>query len=247
MQADKLNKKHQQVKQAASRDLPPECQAAQLEREKQAKITGLNTPTKSEERYPGWVVQARKKPVAGINTPTSYQTPGDLKQGMTTAEHDAALGVELGAEAVIDPLASLVSCSSPGPQIPPQFMDTEVDIPSITLPGASPVTHAENQLLDVNPDSPMLTTSATTSTASTPLFSRAPGSAMSSTRGTPMSGTSPAVGTPPLGLRWGICCFVHEKSLQPQTAFADIMRRNHLQEEPEEPIPQEGEEDPDWM
>ena len=118
-QADELNKKCQQAKQAASRDLLLERRAAQLEREKQAKITGLNTPTKSEERYPGWVVQARKKPVAGVDTPTSYQTPGDLKQGMTTAERDAALGVELGAEAVIDPLASPVPCSSPRPQTPP--------------------------------------------------------------------------------------------------------------------------------
>ena len=60
--------------------------------------------------------------------PTSYQTPGDLRWEMTTAEHDAALGVELGAEAVIDPLASPAPHSSPGPQTPPQFMDTEVDI-----------------------------------------------------------------------------------------------------------------------
>ena len=109
------------------------------------------------------------------------------------------------------------------------------------------MTHAENQLLDVNPDSLMLTMLATTSTASTPSFSRAPGSAISLTRGTPMSGTSPAVGTPPLGLRWGVCRFVHEQNLQLQTAFADTMRRNCLQEEPEEPIPQEDEDDPDWM
>ena len=167
---------------------------------------------------------------------------------MTTAECDAAVDAELGVETVINPLASPVPRSSAGPQTPPQFMDAEVDIPSITLPGASPVTHAENQLLDVNPDSPMLTTSASTSTVSIPSFSRAPGSAVSSMMGTPMSGASPAAGTPPLGLGQGACHFVHKQNnMPPQTAFADAMRRNRVQEEPEEPIPQEDEEDQDWM
>ena len=132
---------------------------------------GLQTPTQTEDRYPGWVVEVRKKP--GADMPTPYQTLGDLKRRMTTDELDAALGAELGAEAVIDPLASPVPHSSPGPQTAPQFMNADVDIPSIALPAASPVTHAENQLLEANPASPMLITSTSTSTVSTPLFLRA--------------------------------------------------------------------------
>ena len=142
MQADEINKKRQQAKRVASCKLLPERRAAQLEREKQAKITGLQTTTQTEDRYPGWVAEVWKKPSA--DTPTPYQTPGDLRRGMTNDERNAALGAELGAEAVIDPLASPASRRpSPGPQTPPQFMDTDVDIPSIALPPASLVTRAE--------------------------------------------------------------------------------------------------------
>ena len=132
------------------------------------KITGLSTPTQTENRYPGWVVEVRKK--TGADAPTPYQTPGDLKRSMTTDEWDAALGAELGAEAVIDPLASPAPRSSPGPRTPPQFMDADMDIPSIALPAASPVTHTEDQLLETNPDSPMLITSTSTSTVTTPVI-----------------------------------------------------------------------------
>ena len=200
MQADEINQKRCQAKLNASRELPPERRAAQLEREKQARITGLQTPTQTEERYPGWVVEVSKKP--GADAPTPYKTPGDLKRAMTADERNAALGAELGAEAVIDPLASPAPRrSSPGPQTPPQFMDADVEIPSIAMPVASPVTHAEDQLLEAEPDSPMIISSSSTSTVSTPTFSRAPGSAASSTRGTPISGVSPLVrGTPPPGL-----------------------------------------------
>ena len=76
MEAAELNKKRLQVKQAASHDLPPERRAAHLEREQQAKITGLSMPTKSNDRYPGWVLWPQKKPVAGVDMPASYQIPG---------------------------------------------------------------------------------------------------------------------------------------------------------------------------
>ena len=96
---------------------------------------------------------------------------------MTTEERDAALGAELGADDLIDPLASPAPRrSSPGPQTPPQFTDADIDIPSVTMPSASPVTHAENQLLETEPDSPMIVSSSSTSAVSTPTFSRAPGS-----------------------------------------------------------------------
>ena len=247
MQADEINTKRRQAKQAASRDLPPERRAAQLEREKQAKITGLQTPTQTEDRYPGWVAEVRKKP--GADTPTPYQTPGDLRRAMNTDEQNATIGVELGTKDVIDPLASLASRSSPGPQTPPQFMDADVDIPSIALPAASPVTHAEDQLLEADPDSPMLITSTSTSTVSTPSFSRAPGSAVSLARGTSMSEVSSLVlvTLPPPGLGRGACRYAHEQGLLSQTAFTNAMHRNHVQEEPEDPIPQKEEDDPDWM
>ena len=197
MEIDEMNSRRLQAKQAASCNLQPECRAAQLEREKQAKITGLNMP-KSEDRFPGWVLQPQKKPPVGVNMPTSYQTPADLRRReMTIAECNAALADELGANDVLDPLGfSPGPCPSPGPQTPPQFEDADVDIPSINLPGASPITNADNQLLDVNAESPMETTSASTSVVSTPLFLRAPGSAISSARGTPMSGASPAIRSP---------------------------------------------------
>ena len=245
IQADQINQKRREARQKASRELPPERRAAQLEREKQAKITGLPASTQTEDRYPGWVPQVRKKP--GADTPMPYKSPGDLKRGMTTEERDAALGAELGADDLIDPLASPVPRrSSPGPQTPPQFMDADIDIPSVALPPASPVTHAENQLLGTEPDSPMIVSSSSTSAVSTPTFSRAPGSNTSSTRGTPISEVSPLVlVTPPPGLGRGVCRYAHAQGLPQQTAFADAMRRNRVQEDPEEPIPKET--DPDWM
>ena len=241
MQADELNRKRCQVQQKASRELPPERRAAQLEREKQAKITGLHTSTHTEERYPGWVVQVCKKP--GADTPTPYKTPRDL----TTEEHNAALGAELGADDLIDPLVSPAPPrSSPGPQTPPQFTDADIEIPSIAMPPASPVTHAEDQLLEAEACSPMIISSSSASTVSTPTFSRAPGSTTSSARGTPMSEVSPLVRvTPPPGLGQGVCRYAHEQGLPQQTAFADAMRHSCIQEDPEDPIPKE--DDPDWM
>ena len=176
--AKEVNKKRLQAKKAASRVLPPECQTAQLEREKQAKVTGLSTPTKSEDRYPGWTVQPQKKPAVGEDTPTAYQTPGDQRrEEMTIVECDAALMAELGADRVLDPLApspgprsSQGPHSSPGPQTPPQFSDADVDVPSINLLGVSPITSADNQLLGVISDSPMETTSTSTSAISTSTF-----------------------------------------------------------------------------
>ena len=86
--------------------------------------------TQTEDRYPGWVAEVRKKP--GADTPMPYKSPGDLRRGMTTEERDAALGAELGADDLIDPLASPAPPrSSPGPQTPPQFMDTDIDIPTV--------------------------------------------------------------------------------------------------------------------
>ena len=250
LEANEQNSKRLQAKKAASSVLPPEHRAAQLEREKQVKVTGLNTPTKSKDRYPGWTVQPRKKPANGVDIPTSYQTPLDLRRKeMTIAERDAALMDELGADRVLDPLASAaVPRSSPGPQTPSQFSDADVDVPSIKLPGASPITHTDNQLLGTVLDSPMETTSASTSPISTPTFSRAPGSAVSSTQGTPMSGASPAVRSLPQGLGRGVCCYLHKHNLLPQTAFADTqhhLQECHSQEESEDPIPKE--DDPDWM
>ena len=205
-----MKKKQQQAKAAAQRQLPPERRAAQLEREKQAKVTGLGTSPSVENRYPGWVVRPRKKPTDGHDPPAPYQAPKDVRErdrDQTIDERNATLADELGADDVLDPLkiTSPRPQLSPGPQTPPQFEDADVDIPSISLPGTSPITNADNQLLGVSADSPMETTSASTSasisTVSTPSFSRAPGSAVSSARGTPMSvASSPAAEAPPPGL-----------------------------------------------
>ena len=177
MEADEMKKKQQQAKAAAQRQLPPERRATQLEREKQAKVTRLGTSPSVENRYPGWVARPWKKPADGHDPPAPYQAPRDVRErdrNQTINERNAALADELGADDVLDPLKlpSPRPSLSPGPQTPPQFEDADVDIPSISLPGTSPITNADNQLLGVSADSPMETTSASTSastsTISTP-------------------------------------------------------------------------------
>ena len=276
MEADEKKKKQQQKKAAAQRQLPPERRAAQLEREQKAKVTGLGTSPGVENRYPGWVVRPRRKPADNQDPPAPYQTPEDVRlkdRNRAIDERNAALADELGAGDVLDPLelSSPMPPLSPGPQTPPQYEDAEIDIPSISLPGTSPITNADDQLLGASAESPMETASASTpastSTVSTPLFSRAPGSAVGSARGTPMSvASSPAAEVPPPGLGRGAPCYLFEQSLLPQTAFETALRRNQeavrnsnssraqqipreprppIEEEPESPYP-DGEEDEDW-
>ena len=274
MEADEMKKKQQQAKAAAQRQLPPERRAAQLEREKQAKVTGLGTSPSVENRYPGWVARPWKKPADGHDPPTPYQAPRDVREkDQTIDERNAALADKLGANDVLDPLelSSLGPPPSPGPRTPPQFEDADIDIPSISLPGTSPITNADNQLLGASAESPMeatsASTSASTSTISTPSFLRAPGSAVSSVRGTPMSlASSPAVEAPPPGLGRGTPLYLFNNSLLPQIAFEEALRRNQeavrrsnssraqqvpreqrapIEEESESPFP-DLEEDEDW-
>ena len=276
MDADEMKEKQQQARAAAQRQLPPERRAAQLEREKQAKVTGLGTSPSVENRYPGWVARPRKKPANRHDPPTPYQAPRDVREkDQTIDERNAALADELGAKDVLDPLglSSPGPQPSPCPQTPPQFEDADIDIPSISLPGTSPITSADNQLLGASAESPMeatsASTSASTSTVSTPSFSRAPGSAVGSVRGTPMSlASSPAAEAPPPGLGRGAPLYLFNNSLLlPQIALEDALRRNQeavhhsnsnraqqipreqcnpIEEEPESPYPDEEEEDEDW-
>ena len=274
MEADEMKKKQQQAKAATQRQLPPERRAAQLEWEKQAKVTGLGTSPSVENHYPGWVARPRKKPTDGHDPLTPYQAPRDVREkDRTIDECNAALADELGAKDVLDPLelSSPGPPPSPGPQTPPQFEDADIDIPSISLPGTSPITSADNQLLGASAESPMETTSASTSastsTVSTPSFSRAPGSAVGSVRGTPMSlASSPAAEAPPPGLGRGAPLYLFNNSLLPQIAFEEALRRNQeavrrsnssraqqipreqrnpIEEEPESPYPDEEGEDED--
>ena len=61
-----------------------------------------------------------------------------------------------------------------------------------------------------------------------------------------MSTVSPLVlVTPPPGLGRGVLRYAHAQGLVQQTAFADAMRCDRIQEDPEDPIPKET--DPDWM
>ena len=138
VEADEMKRKQQQVKAAAQRQLPPEHRAAQLEREKQARVTGLGTSLSAENPYPGWVVRPRRKPADGQDPPTSYQTPGDVrKRDQTIDERNAALADELGAEDVLDPLglSSPGPLPSPGPQTP---HSSRMPM-STSLPSACPV------------------------------------------------------------------------------------------------------------
>ena len=281
MEADEMRKKQQQAKAAAQHQLPPERRAAQLEREQQAKVTGLGTSPGVENRYPGWVVRPRRKPADSQDPPAPYQTPRDVRlkdRDQTINERNAALADELGAGDVLDPLelSPPGPLPSPGPQTPPQFKDADIDIPSISLPGASPITNADDQLLAASAESPMeavsasasASTSASTSTVSTPSFSRAPGSAVGSARGTPMSlASSPAAEALPPGLRRGTPRYLFDNSLLPQIAFEEALcrnqeavrhsnssraqqipreQRNPIEEEPESPYPDGEGEDEDW-
>ena len=91
VEADEIKQQQQQAKAAAQRQLLPERQAAQLEQEKQARVTGLGTSPSAENRYPGWVARPRKKPADGHDPPTSYQTPSDVrKKDQTIDERNAA-------------------------------------------------------------------------------------------------------------------------------------------------------------
>ena len=234
VEADEKKKKQQQQKAAAQRQLPPERRAAQLEREQQAKVTGLGTSPGVENRYPGWVVRPRRKPTDKQDPPAPYQTPRDVRlkdQDQTIDERNAALADELGAGDVLDPLelSPPGPPHSPGPQTPPQFEDADIDIPSISLPGTSPITNADNQLLGAYAESPMeaalASASASISTVSTPSISRAPGSAVGSARGTPMSvASSPAAEAPPPGLGRGAPFYLFNNSLLPQIAFEEALR-----------------------
>ena len=90
VEAEEMKRKQQQAKAAAQHQLLPERRAAQLEREKQARVTGLGPSPSAENRYSGWVVRPRRKPADGQDPPTSYQTPSDVrKKDQTINERNA--------------------------------------------------------------------------------------------------------------------------------------------------------------
>ena len=161
-------------KEAAAKELPPECRVAHAERQ------ASTTPTKADMTstsagiplYPDWVLRSKTKPT-GHDAPRSYRVPKE------DANRDLTLEEELDAASVFNPLqlASQSSqldtqhCSTPDPTIgvevprtPPHYSDAPAIIPPFDLaqvgilPKMSPMTDRENELLNLVPGSPIART-----------------------------------------------------------------------------------------
>ena len=158
-------------KEAAAKELPPERQAAHVER--QASTTPMKADTTSTSTgaalFPDWIMRSKTKPT-GRDMPRPYRAPREDAGGDLTLEE------ELDAASMVDPLqpASQSSqldpqhCSMPdttlgaeGPKTPPHYSKTPASIPPFDLaqvgilPKMSPVTDQENTLLNLVPGSPV--------------------------------------------------------------------------------------------
>ena len=96
--------------EADSTWLPLERQLARKQRQEQAKVTGIVTPSTDDSKYPLWHCQPQRK-TPGPDVPRPYAT---LKE-MGTAGCDALINKELGLEDVYDPLQSRNASPTMGP------------------------------------------------------------------------------------------------------------------------------------
>ena len=175
-------------KEAATKDLLPERQAACVER--QAGTTprkdGVSSTSMSATLYPNWVLSRAGKRTSP-DMPQPYRTPREDAGRLLTLEE------ELDASYVFDPLQS--SQGAEGPQTPPHYSETPIYIPQFdiakvgVLPKMSPITDQENALLNLAPGSPV------THDAPPGLGQGKGGSGHSSCSGSPMLLGSPAVGS----------------------------------------------------
>ena len=90
--------------------LPLERQLARRQRQEQAKVTGIATPSTNDSKYPLWHRQPQCK-TPGPNVPQPYATPKE----MSAAGCDARLNKELGSEDVYDPLELRNASPTPEP------------------------------------------------------------------------------------------------------------------------------------
>ena len=98
-------------KEAAVKELPPERQAAHMERQ------ASTTPTKADATstsmgatlYPDWIMRSKTKPT-GRDVPRPYRVPRE------DAGRDLTLEEELDAASVFNPLQPASQSSQPDPQ-----------------------------------------------------------------------------------------------------------------------------------
>ena len=174
-------------KEAATKDLLPEQQAARAERQASAmpRKEGVSSTSMSATLYPNWVL-SRAGRRTSPDTPQPYQMPREDAGGHLTLEE------ELDASSMFDPLQS--SQGAEGPQTLPHYSKTPTYIPQFDiakvgmLPKMSPITDQENALLNLTPGSPV------TRTVPPGLGRGKGGSGCSSCSGSPMLLGSPAVG-----------------------------------------------------
>ena len=96
--------------------LPLGRQLAQKQRQEQAKVTGIVTPSTDDSKYPLWHCQPQHK-TPSPDVPRSYATPKE----MGAAGHDALINKELGSEDVYDPLQLRNASPTLGLQTPPAY------------------------------------------------------------------------------------------------------------------------------
>ena len=175
-------------KEAAAKDLPPERQAARVERQAGAmpRKDGVSSTSMSATLYPNWVLSRAGKRTSP-DTPQLYRRPREDAGGRLTLEE------ELDASSMFDPLQS--SQGAEGPQMPPHYSETPIYIPQFDIAKVgmllkmSPFTDQENALLNLAPGSPV-------THATPPGLGRGKGgSGRSSCSGSPMSLGSLAVGS----------------------------------------------------
>ena len=161
-------------KEAAAKELPPERQAACMER--QASATPMKADVTSTSMgaalYPDWFMRSKTKPI-GHDTPMRYWTPREDAGGDLTLEE------ELDTASMFDPL-QLASQSNQldtqhcsmldttigveGPRTLLHYSNTLAIIPPFDLAQVgilykmSPVTDRENKLLNLAPGSPVTRT-----------------------------------------------------------------------------------------
>ena len=98
-------------KEAAVKELPPERQAAHMERQASTTPTKADTTSTSmgATLYPDWIMRSKTKPT-GRDVPRPYRVPRE------DAGRDLTLEEELDAASVFNPLQPASQSSQPDPQ-----------------------------------------------------------------------------------------------------------------------------------
>ena len=152
MQEDKLRA---DKKEADAKELPPDRQAARMERQASAtpRQDDVSSTSASATLYPNWILSWAGK-CTSPDAPQPYRMPREGADGRLTLEE------ELDATSVFDPLQA--SQGAEGPQTPPHYSEALACIPQFDIAklGVSSqmslVTDRENALLNLAPGSPLM-------------------------------------------------------------------------------------------